>query len=144
MPLTSLISITFYFISAHTNLKKWSDMKVIQSCLTHCNSMDYKVHGILQARILVCVAFSFFRGSSQSRDWTQVSHIAGRFFTCWATKPKYTGVGSLSLLQPIFPTQELNRSLLYCRQTLYQQNFQGSPISKKTKTKTKTKKNHHN
>ena len=37
--------------------------------------MDYTVHGILQARILEWVAFLFSRRSSQSRDWTQVSHI---------------------------------------------------------------------
>ena len=48
--------------------------------------MDYTVHGILQARILDWVAFPFSRGSSQPRDQTQVSHIAGRFFTSWATK----------------------------------------------------------
>ena len=47
---------------------------------------DYTVHGILQARILECVAFPFSRGSSQPRDWTQVSHIAGGFFTSWATR----------------------------------------------------------
>ena len=47
---------------------------------------DYTVHGILQARILEWVAFSFSRGSSQPRDWTQVSHIAGRFFTSWDTR----------------------------------------------------------
>ena len=39
----------------------------------------YRVHGILQARILEWVAFPFSRGSSQPRDWTQVSHIANRF-----------------------------------------------------------------
>ena len=39
------------------------------------------VHGILQARILEWVAFPSSRGSSQPRDQTQVSHIAGRFFT---------------------------------------------------------------
>ena len=42
------------------------------------------VHGILQARILEWVAISFSRGSSQPKDWTQVSHIAG--FTLWATR----------------------------------------------------------
>ena len=47
--------------------------------------MDYTVHGILQARILERVAFPFSRGSSQPRDGTQVSHIAGRLFTSWAT-----------------------------------------------------------
>ena len=54
-------------------------VKVAQSCLTLCNPMDYTVHGILQARILEWVAFPFSRGSSQPRDRTQVSHIAGRF-----------------------------------------------------------------
>ena len=41
-------------------------------------------------------------------------------------KPKNTGVGSLSLLQWIFPTQELNQGLLHCRWILYQLNYQGS------------------
>ena len=49
-----------------------SEMKVIQSCLTL---------QILQARILEWAAFAFSRESSQSRNRTQVSHIAGRFFT---------------------------------------------------------------
>ena len=43
--------------------------------------MHCTVHGILQARLLEWVAFSFSRGSSQPRDQTQVSHIAGEFFT---------------------------------------------------------------
>ena len=43
------------------------------------------VHVILQARILEWVAFPFFRGSSQPRDGNQVSCIASRFFTSWAT-----------------------------------------------------------
>ena len=47
--------------------------------------MDYTVHGILQARILEWVAFPFSRGSSQPRDHTQVSCIAGTFFSSWAT-----------------------------------------------------------
>ena len=44
-------------------------------------------------------------------------------------KPKNTGVGSLSLLEQIFPTQESNQGLLLCRQTLYQLSYQGSPPS---------------
>ena len=42
----------------------WSGVKVFQSCPTLCDPMDYTVHGILQARILGCVAFPFSRGSS--------------------------------------------------------------------------------
>ena len=51
-----------------------------------CGPMDYTVSGILQVRILEWVVFLFSRGSSQCRDWTQVSHIAGRLFTNWATR----------------------------------------------------------
>ena len=40
-------------------------------------------------------------------------------------KPKNTGVGSLSLLQQIFPTQESNRGLLHCRQILHQLSYEG-------------------
>ena len=54
-------------------------------CLTLCNPTDYTVHGILQAKILEGVAFPFSKGSSQPRDHTQVSCIAGGFFTSWAT-----------------------------------------------------------
>ena len=45
-------------------------------------------------------------------------------------KPKNTGVGSLPVLQRIFPTQELNRGSIYlhCGQILYQLSYQGSHI----------------
>ena len=54
-----------------------------ESCLIVSDSLrpHGRVHGILQARILEWVAFPFSRGSSQSRDQTQVSLIAGGFFT---------------------------------------------------------------
>ena len=61
-------------------------VKVAQSCLTLCNPMDCIVHGILHAIILEWVAFPFSRGSCQPRDRTQVSCIAGRFFTIRATR----------------------------------------------------------
>ena len=64
-------------------------MKVLvaQLCSTLCNSMNCSlpgssVHGILQARILEWVGIPFSRGSSQPRDWIQVSWITGRFFYC--------------------------------------------------------------
>ena len=69
--------------------------------------MDYTVPGILQARILEEVAFPFSKGSSQPSDRTQVSCTSGRFFISWATREaKNTGVGSLSLHQLFFSTQE--------------------------------------
>ena len=59
---------------------------------TLCDPMNYTVHRILQARILQWVAFPFFRGSSQPRDRTQVSCIAGKFFTSWATREALEGI----------------------------------------------------
>ena len=50
-----------------------------------CSLLGSSVHGILQARILEWGAIPFSRGPSWPRDQTQVSHIAGRFFTVWAT-----------------------------------------------------------
>ena len=55
-------------------------VKVTQSCPALCDHVTI-VHDILQARILEWVAFHFSRRSSQPRDQTQVSHIAGGFFT---------------------------------------------------------------
>ena len=60
-------------------------VKVVQSCPTVFYPMDI-VHVNLQARILEWVAFLFSRGSSQTRDWTQVSCTVRGFFTSWATR----------------------------------------------------------
>ena len=71
-------------------IKKVKKMKVLfaQSYLTLCNPMDFSpsgssFYGILQAKILEWVAIPLSRESSQPRDWTTVSCIAGRFFTIW-------------------------------------------------------------
>ena len=65
-----------------TKGERWNiKVKVAQLCLTLWDPMEYTVHGILQARTLEWVAFPFSRGSSQPRDGTQVSCIAGRFST---------------------------------------------------------------
>ena len=132
-------------------------VSVAQLCPTLYNPMDCNlpgssVHGILQARILEWVTIPFSRGSYWPRDQTWVSCIAGRFFTIWATSSEIcsvvsdslwphglyspwnspgqnTGVGSLSLLQGIFPTQGSNPGLPHCRRILYQINHQGSPLS---------------
>ena len=73
-------------------------VKVAQSYPSLFGPMDYTVHGFLQARILEWVAFPFSRGSSQPRDWSQVSVIAGGFFTSriW--------VRAMQKLCTIFPT----------------------------------------
>ena len=48
-------------------------------------------------------------------------------YSPWNSPGQNTGVGSLSLLQGIFPTQGLNQHLLHCRQILYHMSHQGSP-----------------
>ena len=48
-------------------------------------------------------------------------------YSAWNSPGQNTGVGSLSLLQGIFPTQGLNPGLLHCRHILYQLSHQGSP-----------------
>ena len=60
-------------IARHSQSESWSVVP------THCDPMDYRVHGILQTRILERVVMPSFRGSSKPRDQTQVSHITGRF-----------------------------------------------------------------
>ena len=74
--------------------------------MTPCSLPDSSVHGNLQARTLEWVATPCSRGSSQPRDRTQISHIAGRFFTVGATrearwlgprqKPKARDLGACS------------------------------------------------
>ena len=64
---------------------------VSQSSLTFfdpmdCSPPDSSVHGVFQARMLEWVAIPFSRASSWSRDWTQISCIAGGLFTVWATR----------------------------------------------------------
>ena len=101
---------------------KWSEEKVAQSCPTLCDCMDS------MAFSRPVGSLSLLQGSSQPRDQTQVSHIAVDSLSVEPQgKPKNSGVGSLSLLQRIFLTQESNQGLLCCRWILYQLSYQGSP-----------------
>ena len=61
-------------------------LKIAQLGLTLCDPIDYIIHGILQVRILKWLAVPFSEGSSQPRDWTQVSCIADGFFTSWVNR----------------------------------------------------------
>ena len=93
-------------------LVNWETWKVkvlaAQLCLTLCDPMNcslpvFSVHGILQVRVLEWVTIPFSRGSSQGllncRDWTQVSQIAGGFFTIWATRKPFLFLTNLELLK---------------------------------------------
>ena len=71
--------------------------KVSQSCPTLCNPVHYRVHGILQARILEWVAFSFSRGSSQARIEPRSPTLQVDYLPAEPQgKPKNIGEGSLS------------------------------------------------
>ena len=93
---------------------------VAQSCPTLCNPMDYRppgssVHGDSPGKNIGMGCHVLLQGIFPTQGWTQVSHIAGRLFkTEPPGKLKNTKVGSLSPLQGIFLTQELNQGLLHC------------------------------
>ena len=67
--------------------RKCSCSVVSSSLRLHdCSLPSFSIHGSFQARVLEWVAISFFRGSSRPREWTQISCIAGRRFTLWASR----------------------------------------------------------
>ena len=106
---------------------------IAQSYPTLCSPMDCTHQaplsmGILQARILEWVAMSSSRGSSQSTDQTQVALEANSLPSEPPGKPMNTGVGSLSLRQGIFPTQESNQGSCIAGAFFYQPSYQGSPM----------------
>ena len=99
------------------------EVKVAQSCPTLGDPMDYIVHGILQARILVGNR-SLLQGIFPTQGSNPgLPHYRQIFY-------QLSHQGSLSLLQGTFPTQKSNRGLLHCRWILYQLSYQGSPIAK--------------
>ena len=77
----------FISLGHHNKVPRLGSLnEVAQSCPTLCDPMDCSpsgssVHGIFQARVLEWVAISISRGSSRTRDQTQVSRIVGRRFT---------------------------------------------------------------
>ena len=81
---------------------------VAQSCPTLCDPMDHSplgssIHGILQARTLEWVAISFSRASSQPRNRTWVSHMAGELFTVQAAREAHRiGVFLVEEVQSVF------------------------------------------
>ena len=82
---------TWYFTCFNAILPNLPTLALSHYVWLFCNPMDCSlpgsfVHGISLARIPEWVAISFSRGSSQPRDWTQVSRITGRHLTVWATR----------------------------------------------------------
>ena len=87
--------------------KKESESRSVMSAsLRPC---DYTVHEILQVRILEWIDFPFSRPSPQPRDRTQVSCIAGRFFTSWATREAFSRLSKFYRYR-----DDLNLALIHC------------------------------
>ena len=89
------------------------------------NPMNYTVDGILQTRILEWVAFPFFRRSSQPRNWTQVSLLAGGFFTSWASRKALSSKAEVTSLLHLKETmkQRIDKILDLTHQTFVLQEF---------------------
>ena len=93
-------------------------------CSPPCSS----IHGFLQARTLERVAIPFSRGSSQLRDRTLVSHIAGVFFTIWATREAHEYWSGQPIPSPKEPPNPgKNWGLWPCRRILYQLSYMWNP-----------------
>ena len=88
----------------------------------------FSVHGISQARVLKWVAISFSNVTCISEGHSVVpdSLRTHGLYSPWNSPGQNTGVGSLSLLQGIFPTQGSNPGLTHCRQILFQLSHKGS------------------
>ena len=105
------------------------NVKVTQLCPTLCDPVGYSVHGIPQARILEWQLFSSPGDlSNQGTEPRSPTLQADSLPAEPSGKPENTGVGFLSLIQQIFPTQEWNQGLLHCRQILQQPSYQRSPV----------------
>ena len=87
----------FFTTSAAWEIPKCQSLSRVQLFEPHglYTQPGSSIHGILQARTLKWVAVPFSRGSSWPRVQTQVSCIAGRFFTIWATKETQINYGSI-------------------------------------------------
>ena len=88
---------------------------------------EYTFLRVLQDSQLVSYLSDFGRLKSESRSVVSDSLQPHGLYSSWNSPDQNTGVGSLSLLQRIFPTQGLNPSLSHCRQILYQMSHKGSP-----------------
>ena len=84
-------------------MKMKAKVKATQSCPVICNPMDFTVHRIFQVRILEWVTFPFSWGSSELRDQTQASHMAGRFFTSWAARETVAKIITNKLQECVTP-----------------------------------------
>ena len=99
---------SFIELSSVGHIKSLSHVRLFWDAMD-CSPPGSSVHGIVQARILEWVAIPFFGESSQSKDWTWVSHIAGRSFTVWTTREAHHSSLQQALLMILFSSETLNK-----------------------------------
>ena len=109
---------------------RWKSLSHVQLC----DPKDCTNHGMPQARTLEWVAFPFTSGSSRPRDWTQISRIAGRFFTRWATREVYVKVSggcflNLEILS-FYSTVGSSQPWQYCEALSVNMGFPGGTSGK--------------
>ena len=101
----------------------WKELGQTQECIKNRDiTLSTKVHTVK------AVVFSVvrYRCESKSRSVVSDSLRPQGLYSPWNSPGQNTGVGSLSLLQGIFPTQGSNSGLLHCRWILYQVSYEGN------------------
>ena len=132
-PLLILIWLFVFLLLSHKSSVNILDISQSRSAVWLCHTMDCSLpcsslRGILQARILEWIAVSFSRGSSQPRDQTQNSHIAGGFFTIWATREAHEYWSGKPIPSPgDLPDPGIELGSPALQADLYQLSHQGSP-----------------
>ena len=102
---------------------KLDNLEEMDRFLEKCNLPSLpgsSVHGILQARILGWVAIPFSRGSSQPRDWTWISCIAGRLFTVWAIREAPMAIWYFWAYEMVISEKCLNPVLVSASRLLFE------------------------
>ena len=112
------------FVSFHYFLLYFLHL-VAQSCPTLCDPMAYSppgssVLGDSPGKNTGVGCHALLCGSSQAWDQTQISHVAGEFFTVLVTREVH------EYWSEYFLSQESNQGFLHCKQILYQLSYQGS------------------
>ena len=107
-----------WWVKIICNRHLWKWIWMLLGCVWLCDPTDCSlpgsfVHGILQARTLGWVAAPFCRASSQPREWAQIYHIAGRFFSIWATREDFCKTDYVVLLDPEIVRKLVVRTTLY-------------------------------
>ena len=107
--------VSFFRVQAMLSMKvlstsiSWGEVQVTQARLTLCNPMDYAVHGILQVKILEWIPFPSRDLPNPGLEPRSPALQVDSLLAESQEKPKNTGLGSLSLFQRIFLSQESNQ-----------------------------------